>query len=71
MAEAKSLLLGVFINGQEVGSLEVIPEEGKLLIPLSDFAQIAGFTVENIDIGKTQLKTPLGVVTVTESDLKN
>lgn len=70
LAEAKSLLLGVFINGQEVGSLEVIPDEGKLLIPLFDFAQIAGFTVENIDIGKTQLKTPLGVVTVTESDLK-
>ncbi|MCC5624985.1 Cna B-type, partial [Nostoc sp. CHAB 5715] len=70
LAEGKNLLVAVFINGQEVGSLEVIPEGKILLIPLSDFAEIAGFTVENLDAGKTQLKTPLGVVTVTESDLK-
>lgn len=70
LAAGKNLLVAVLINGQEVGTLEVIPEIGKLLIPLSDFAKIAGFTVENIDGGKTQLKTPLGVVTVTESDLR-
>jgi hypothetical protein len=70
LAEGKILLLGVLINEQEVGSLEVVPEGKTLLIPLSDFARIAGFTVENIDGGKTQLKTPLGVVTLTESDLK-
>ncbi|MBH8552480.1 carboxypeptidase regulatory-like domain-containing protein [Nostocaceae cyanobacterium CENA357] len=70
LAEAKNLLVGVFINQQEVGSLQVIPEGGNLLIPLSEFAQIAGFTVESIDGSKTQLKTPLGVVTLIESDLR-
>ncbi|MBE8988864.1 carboxypeptidase regulatory-like domain-containing protein [Nostoc sp. LEGE 12450] len=70
LAEGKKLLLGVVINEQEVGNLEIIPDGKTLLIPLSDFAQITGFTVESIDGGKTQLKTPLGVVTLTDLDLR-
>ncbi|WP_026734436.1 carboxypeptidase-like regulatory domain-containing protein [Fischerella sp. PCC 9605] len=69
LATAKSLLVGVFINEREVGSLEVIPEGNTLLIPLDDFAQIADLEVEKTE-DKIQLKTPLGVVTLTEADFK-
>ncbi|AFY49872.1 hypothetical protein Nos7524_4102 [Nostoc sp. PCC 7524] len=69
IANAKSLLVAVFINAREVGSLEIIPEGNTLLLPLEDFSKIAGLEVENIDT-KIQLKTPLGVVTLTEADFK-
>ncbi|BAY41184.1 hypothetical protein NIES2111_55760 [Nostoc sp. NIES-2111] len=69
IAAARNLLLGVVINGREVGNLDVIQENNTLLIPLLDFAQITGFTVENIG-DKTQLKTPAGVVTLLTTELK-
>lgn len=69
LANAKNVLVGVFINGQEVGSLELVPENNTLLIPLDDFARIAGIEIVN-NGEQTQLKTPLGVVSLTEKDWK-
>ncbi|WGV26383.1 carboxypeptidase regulatory-like domain-containing protein [Halotia branconii] len=69
LATSQNLLLGVIINQREVGSLDVVQEGKILLLPLLNFAQLTGFTVENID-GKTQLKTPLGVVAIADDDLK-
>ncbi|QLE54143.1 carboxypeptidase regulatory-like domain-containing protein [Nostoc sp. TCL26-01] len=69
LAAAKTLLVGVFINEKEVGSLEIIKEDNSLLIPLDSFAQITGLELDKTD-NKTQIKTPLGVVTITETDLK-
>lgn len=65
----KSLLLGVVINEREVGNLDVIQEENTLLIPLLDFAQITGITVEALD-NEAQLKTPLGLVTLPDHELR-
>ncbi len=69
LAETKNLLLGVFIGGKEVGSLDVLREGNTLLLPLLDFAQIAGFTVETVG-DKTQLKTPAGSVTLTSDQVR-
>ncbi|WP_066379842.1 carboxypeptidase regulatory-like domain-containing protein [Anabaena sp. CA = ATCC 33047] len=69
LAEAKSLLLAVVVNQREIGSLEVIPEGDTLLIPLEDFVQITGLELENTD-AESRIKTPLGVVSLTETDLK-
>lgn len=69
IAEARNLLLGVIINNREVGSLDVVREENTLFLPLLDFAQIAGFTVETAG-EKTQLKTPLGVIAIAANELR-
>ncbi|HLO84871.1 MAG TPA: carboxypeptidase regulatory-like domain-containing protein [Nostocaceae cyanobacterium] len=69
IAEAQNLLVGVIINGREVGSLELLPDGNKLLIPLADFAQLTGITIENIG-DRVQLKTPLGEVTLSAPELQ-
>ncbi|MEH1935351.1 MAG: Cna B-type [Nostoc sp.] len=69
IAEAKNLLLAVIINNQEVGSLDVVRDGNTLLLPLLDFAQIAGFTVEPTSEG-LKLKTPSGVVILAENELQ-
>jgi Carboxypeptidase regulatory-like domain len=62
-------LVGVVINGKEVGTLDIIQEENALLIPLESFAEIAGFTVEKT--GEIiQVKTPLGLVKIQPDSLK-
>ncbi|WP_265274858.1 carboxypeptidase regulatory-like domain-containing protein [Nostoc sp. KVJ3] len=66
---AQTLLLGVVINNQEVGTLDIVQRGNTLLIPLLDFAKIAGFTVDISD-GNAKLKTPAGEVTVTSSELE-
>ncbi|MUH00129.1 Cna B-type [Scytonema sp. UIC 10036] len=62
-------LVGVLINGREVGTLDVIQEGNTLLIPLESFAEIAGLTVEETD-NNIQLKTPLGVIKLSSLVLK-
>ncbi|MBD2607518.1 carboxypeptidase regulatory-like domain-containing protein [Scytonema hofmannii FACHB-248] len=62
-------LVGVIINGREVGTLDIIQEGNTLLIPLESFGEIAGFKVENTD-SATQVKTPLGVVKLQSNSLK-
>ena len=69
IAEESNLLVGIIINKEEVGNLEIIKEENTFLIPLNEFAQIASFTVEKIG-EKTQFKTPLGVITLANEELK-
>lgn len=62
-------LVGVIINGREVGTLDIIQEGNTLLIPLESFGEIAGFKVENTET-VTQVKTPLGVVKLQPNSLK-
>lgn len=62
-------LVGVIINGREVGTLDIIQEGNTLLIPLESFGEIAGFKVENTDTA-IQVKTPLGVVKLQPNSLK-
>ncbi|MFN6570361.1 carboxypeptidase regulatory-like domain-containing protein [Dendronalium sp. ChiSLP03b] len=64
-----NFLVGVIINRREVGSLDIRIDGNSIVVPLGAFAEIADFTVENID-GKTRLKTPLGVVDLLASNLK-
>ncbi|MBD2500234.1 carboxypeptidase regulatory-like domain-containing protein [Anabaena azotica] len=69
LANGKTLLVSVISRGQEIGSLEILPEGNSLLIPLDDLAKIAGLEVtKNGD--QTQIKTPLGIVNLVEADLK-
>ena len=69
-AKDGNLLVGVIINGREVGSLDIrIENNNSILVPLQAFAEIAGFTVETID-GNTKLKTPSGVVELAANNLK-
>lgn len=69
LAAGKTLLVGVLINGQEVGYLEILPEGNTLFVPLENFAQITGIELQKL-ADKIKLKTPLGVVTLLETDLK-
>ncbi|MEH2435624.1 MAG: carboxypeptidase regulatory-like domain-containing protein [Nostoc sp.] len=66
---AQTLLLGVIINNQEVGTLDIIQRGNTLLIPLLDFANFAGFTAD-ISSENTKLKTPAGEVTLTANELQ-
>ncbi|PMB44937.1 Cna B-type, partial [Fischerella thermalis CCMEE 5205] len=64
-----TFLVGVIINRREVGGLEIRLDGNTILVPLESFAEIANFTVTNVN-GKIQLKTPLGVVDIAENNLK-
>ncbi|MEH2326758.1 MAG: carboxypeptidase regulatory-like domain-containing protein [Nostoc sp.] len=67
--EAQTLLLGIIINEKEAGNLDVIQQGNTLLIPLLDFAKIAGFTVDTSG-ENTKLQTPAGQVTLTSNELQ-
>ncbi|HLO85946.1 MAG TPA: carboxypeptidase regulatory-like domain-containing protein [Nostocaceae cyanobacterium] len=68
LEKVQNLLVAVIINNREFGSLEIIQNENTLLLPLTDLATIAGFTVENLD-GQTKIKTPAGEVSLTNEEL--
>ncbi|MEA5505306.1 carboxypeptidase regulatory-like domain-containing protein [Halotia wernerae UHCC 0503] len=68
-AKDGNFLVGVIINNREVGSLDIRIDANSILVPLQAFAEIAGFTIEDID-GNTRLKTPLGVVDLVANNLK-
>lgn len=62
-------LVGVLVNGREVGTLDVLIRDNILFIPLESFAEISRFTIEQS--GKDlQAKTPLGVVNLQPNDLR-
>ncbi|MGB6301704.1 MAG: Cna B-type, partial [Rivularia sp. (in: cyanobacteria)] len=54
-------LVGIMINGREVGTLDIIEENNTLLIPLETLGEVSGFTVKRTKNG-IDAKTPLGVV---------
>ena len=56
-------LVGVIINGREIGTLDILQLDNTLLIPLESFAEIAEFTVE-VDDENFQVQSPLGVVDI-------
>ncbi len=62
-------LVGVVINGREVGTLDIIEENNTLLIPLETFAEVGGFTVNKANSG-IETKTPLGIVKFSPDVLK-
>ncbi|MEO1427983.1 MAG: carboxypeptidase-like regulatory domain-containing protein [Cyanobacteria bacterium J06633_8] len=62
-------LVGVVINGREVGTLDIIEENNTLLIPLETFAEISGFSVKKTNTG-IETKTPLGKIKFPPNILK-
>jgi hypothetical protein len=54
-------LVGVMINGREVGTLDIIEENNTLLIPLETLGELGGFSVKKTNNG-IEAKTPLGIV---------
>lgn len=63
------VLVGVIINRKEVGNIDIRLDGDTVLVPLKAFADLANFTIENIG-GITKLKTPLGVIDLAPSDIK-
>ncbi|MEO1186795.1 MAG: Cna B-type, partial [Cyanobacteria bacterium J06636_27] len=62
-------LVGVVINGREVGTLDIIEENNTLLIPLETFAEVGGFSVNKTNSG-IETKTPLGIIKFPPNILK-
>ena len=62
-------LVGVVINGREVGTLDIIEENNTLLIPLETLGDVGGFSVKKTNNG-IEAKTPLGIVKFSPSILK-
>jgi len=63
-----TLLVGAVMNGVEVGSLEVVRDGDRFLIPLEAFAGLSGSDLE-IEEGIARLVTPIGAVEFTRDDL--
>ncbi len=57
-----TLLVGVMVRQQEVGTLEVQTDGEHYLVPLEPFAELTGCTVEYPARGIAKLNTPLGAV---------
>ena len=62
-------LVGIMINGREVGTLDIIEENNTLLIPLETLGELGGFSVKQTQNG-IEAKTPLGIVEFSPSVLK-
>ncbi len=62
-------LVGITINGREVGTLDIIEENNTLLIPLESLGEFSGFTVKRTKNG-IDAKTPLGVVNFAPNVIK-
>ena len=62
------LLLGIVINGQDMGGLEILIVDEGYLIPLKPFAELTLCEIENKEEGLI-LKTPLGEVNLTEIEV--
>ncbi|MGB3636782.1 MAG: carboxypeptidase regulatory-like domain-containing protein, partial [Rivularia sp. (in: cyanobacteria)] len=62
-------LVGIMINGREVGTLDIIEENNTLLIPLETFGEVGGFTIKRTNSG-IEAKTPLGTVNFAPNVLK-
>jgi hypothetical protein len=62
-------LVGIMINGREVGTLDIIEENNTLLIPLETLGELGGFSVKGTQNG-IEAKTPLGIVTFEPSIVK-
>ena len=67
--EGEPFLVGIMINGREVGTLDIIEENNTLLIPLETLGELGGFSVKGTQSG-VEAKTPLGVVTFAPSTVK-
>ena len=61
------LLVGIVVHGRELATLEVL-RDGEFLLPLEEFAALAGITVEETAAGLT-LITPIGRVELPRDDL--
>ncbi len=57
------ILVGVIVNGVEVGSVEVVRRDGELLLPLVEVVELIGAELEEAD-GAVAVSTPIGRVTL-------
>ena len=62
-------LVGVVINGREVGTIDIIEENNTLLIPLEILGEVGGFSVKKTNSG-IETKTPLGIIKFSPNVLK-
>lgn len=62
-------LVGIVINGREVGTIDIIEEDNTLLIPLETFGEVGGFSVKKVSSG-VETKTPLGIIKFSPNVLK-
>ncbi|MEM6399550.1 MAG: Cna B-type, partial [Cyanobacteria bacterium P01_D01_bin.116] len=67
--EGEPFLVGIMINGREVGTLDIIEENNTLLIPLETLGELGGFSVKQTSNG-IEAKTPLGIVNFAPSTVK-
>ncbi len=67
--EGEPFLVGIMINGREVGTLDIIEENNTLLIPLETLGELGGFSVKPTQSG-IEAKTPLGIVKFAPSIVK-
>lgn len=59
----ETALIGLMINGQEVGTLEVLQQQETLWLPLPRLAELLGLQIQSVDT-TIQLVTPLGPLTL-------
>ncbi|MEO1377161.1 MAG: carboxypeptidase regulatory-like domain-containing protein [Cyanobacteria bacterium J06635_10] len=62
-------IVGIMINGREVGTLDIIEEDNTLLIPLESLGEFGGFSVKKTNVG-IEAQTPLGIVKFPPNVLK-
>ncbi|WP_238178338.1 carboxypeptidase regulatory-like domain-containing protein [Calothrix sp. 336/3] len=62
-------LVGILINGREVGTIDIIQNGNILLLPIDSFADIANLTFEVKGEGY-QVVTPLGNVQISENEIQ-
>ncbi|MFV2072550.1 MAG: carboxypeptidase regulatory-like domain-containing protein [Thermoanaerobaculales bacterium] len=63
-----TILVGVIVNGREVGSIEIIRRADEFLLPLEEVAPLIGASVEESD-GRIVVTTPIGRVSVDGDEL--
>ncbi|MEM7554394.1 MAG: carboxypeptidase regulatory-like domain-containing protein [Cyanobacteria bacterium P01_A01_bin.84] len=63
-------LVGVMINGREIGTLDIVQESNTLYVPLESFAELARLTIEESD-SNLKIDTPLGLVEISPDSLKS
>ncbi|MGD1871814.1 MAG: carboxypeptidase regulatory-like domain-containing protein [Mastigocoleus sp.] len=62
-------LVGIMINGREIGTIDIVRESDTLYVPLDNFAELARLTIEKSD-DQLKIETPLGLVEISTDALK-
>lgn len=62
-----SFLVGIVVDGAEVGATEIVRDGDRLLLPLDDVLPLIGARIETID-GADVITTPIGRITLAAGD---